>query len=592
MANGTLTPAERRKAIKARRNGIIFVLACVCVAAGWFQYNRTHQVDPASKLITTKVTRADLVETVAATGSVTPQTGAEVHIGSQITGTIKELKADIGTLLKANDTIAVLNLPDLDAQVRQAKAALDAAVTKEQQTEAGVNLEVTQTREGIISAQAGVKSAQALLDQAVAAMKLTGVQTPTDIRKAQAALDAAKAALSTAQSNLRQQQASGNLQIATANETVTQNQATYNNDVLTVKRNQPLLAKGYIAQSVLDDAVAAQQVAASQLASAKENVGLVKASVDANLQTAKDAVSTAQQNEQAAVAALEAAKAEPYNDAQKLQAVNSARQALYQANSTLKNAIANKIADTLKQQDVLQAQEAVRVAKATYDYNLAEQDKATIRTPIAATVINLAVQQGETLAAGLASPTVIVVADLHRLQVDAYCDETDIGKIKLGQLANVIVDAFPKHQYKGKVTKIAAGSTIQQGVVTYDVTIKLTQKDIDDMKHRLLPDMTVNATFETGKLTNVLVVPSVAIKVSTKGSTVNVLTRKDGKPIVTPHKVTTGGNDDSNTEIRKGLNEGDVVVLAGTLPTTGKAPGQGPGPTSPFGPSGGRGGGR
>src|SRR5580700_2175519 len=244
MANVTQTPAERRKAQKARRNIIIFVAVCICAAAGWYQYNRTHQVDPASKLITTKASRADLVETVAATGSITPQTGAEVHVGSQITGTIKELKADIGTVLKANDTIAILNLPDLDAQVRQAKAALDAAVTKLQQTESGVNLEVTQTREGIISAQAGVKSAQALVDSAVAALKLTGVMTPTDIRKAQAAVDVAKAALSTAQSNLKQQQASGNLQIATANETVTQNQATYTNAGLTVKRNQALLAKG------------------------------------------------------------------------------------------------------------------------------------------------------------------------------------------------------------------------------------------------------------------------------------------------------------------------------------------------------------
>ncbi len=583
MASGTPTPAERRKAQKTRRNVIILVVVCVCAGAGWYQYDKSHQVDPASKLITTKVTHADLVETVAATGSITPQTGAEVHIGSQITGTIKELKADIGTVLKANDAIAILNLPDLDAQVRQAKASLDSAVTKEQQTEAGVNLEETQTREGIVSAQAGVKSAQALYDEAVAAQKLTGVQTPTDIRKAQATLDAAKAALSTANSNLRQQQASGNLQIATANDSVTQNQATYNNDVLTVKRNEPLLAKGYIAQSVLDSAVAAQQVAASQLASAKENVDLVKASVDANLQTAKDAVSTAQQNQQSAVAALDAANAEPYNDQQKQQAVNSAKQAMYQANSALTNARANKIADTLKQQDVMQAQEAVRIARATYDYNLAQQDKSVIRTPIAATVINLAVQQGETLAAGLSSPTVIVVADLHRLQVDAYVDETDIGKIKLGQAANIVVDAFQKRTYKGIVTKIDKGSTIQQGVVTYDVTIKLTQKDIDDQKHRLLPDMTVNATFETGKLTNVLVVPSVAIKVSTKGSTVNVLTRVNGKAVVNPQKVTTGGNDETNTEIRKGLNEGDVVVLAGALPNA-KGP-NGPGPTSPFGPS-------
>ena len=586
MSNAALTPAERRKKQKSRRTAIIAGVVLVGAIIGWVQWNKAHQPDPTAKLITAKAFRADLVETVAATGSVTAQTGALVHVGSQITGTIKQLKADIGTLLKAGDPIAILNLPDLDAQVRQAKASLDAAVTKAEQTRAGVNLEVTQTREGIASAEAGVKNAQAVLDQAQALLSFSKVQTPSDIKKAEAALAVSRAALSTSRSNLKQVQASANLQIATANDTVVQDMATAKNDDLVVKRNKALLAKGFVAESVVDDAVAAASIAQAQLTAAKENVDLVKAAVEANLASARDNVTQSQRNVEAAVAALDAAKGEPFNDAQKLEAVNAARQALEQAKSTLKNAIANKVADTLKQQDVIQAEEAVRVARANYEYNEAQQDKSIIRSPIAGTVLNLAVQQGETLAAGLSSPTVIIVADLHRLQVDTYVDETDIGKIRLGQEANVIIDAFPKHPYKGKVVKIAAGSTIQQGVVTYDVTVALSQKDIDDKKHKLLPDMTVNVSFATGKLANVLVVPSVAIKVSTKGSTVNVLTKKDGKPVITPVKVSTGGNDEANTEVRKGLKDGDVVILAGYDPNN---RGQ-QGPASPFGPSGGGGG--
>jgi len=218
---------------------------------------------------------------------------------------------------------------------------------------------------------------------------------------------------------------------------------------------------------------------------------------------------------------------------------------------------------------------------------MAQQAKSIIRSPITGTVLNLAVQQGETLAAGLSSPTVIVVADLHRLQVDAYVDETDIGKIKIGEEASVAVDAFPKRPLRGHVVKVAAGSTIQQGVVTYDVTIGLEQKDIDDRRRRLLPDMTANVTFQTGKLTNVLVVPSVAIKVTKKGSFVNVLTTVDGKPEVKMKPVKTGGNDETNTEIRDGLKEGDVVIQAG-YDQSGRGPG---GPQNPFGPSGGRAGG-
>src|SRR4029077_9317966 len=124
--------------------------------------------------------------------------------------------------------------------------------------------------------------------------------------------------------------------------------------------------------------------------------------------------------------------------------------------------------NVLKQQDIEQAREAVSVSQAQVNYSKDQLDKTYIRTPISGTVLQLAAQQGETLAAGLSAPTLIVVADLNRLPVDAYVDETDIGKVQLGQNAAVTVDAFPKKVFKGKVSKIASGSTIQQGVITYD----------------------------------------------------------------------------------------------------------------------------
>ena len=114
----------------------------------------------------------------------------------------------------------------------------------------------------------------------------------------------------------------------------------------------------------------------------------------------------------------------------------------------------------MKDQDVLQAQEAVktaqeavRVAKAQVDYQKAQLEKTVIRSPITGTVLQLAQQQGETLAAGLNAPTLIVVADLNRLQVDAYVDETDIGKVRLGQEADITVDAFPKAPSRAKSRK-------------------------------------------------------------------------------------------------------------------------------------------
>ncbi len=590
MSNSTATGAVRKKGKKTSRNIAIVIVLAAAGGLGYFQWNKAHQVDTtAQNLITAKAGRADLIETVAATGSITAQTGAQVKIGSQITGTIKRLFADIGTQVKAGDPIAILNLPDLEAQVAQAKASMEAAAVKLEQTKSGVELEKTQTAQAVLSAQAGLNSARARQETAEANLKQQNVQTPADIRRAENALASSKAALSTARSNLKQVEASAALQISTAQSAVTQSTATSNNAAINLKRNKELLVKGYVAGSIVDNAQEAATVALAQLASARENVSLVRAKVAADLQAARDAVSSAEQNVLSASAALDAARSEPFIDKAKQAALNDARQAVEQARTVLKNAQANRVQDTLKLQDVSQAQHALEVAKAVYAYNLAQQDKSIIRSPISGTVLQLASQQGETLAAGLSSPTLIVVADLNRLQVDAYVDETDIGKVKLGQEASITVEAYSKRPLKGKVVKIASGSTIQQGVVTYDVTIA-----IKDEKHRLKPDMTANVVLQTGKLSNVLVVPSVAIKVSTKGSTVNVVTKAEGKTVITPKRVKTGGNDEANTEIREGINEGDTVVLAGM--ESGK--GGGMGPASPFGPSrpagggGGGGGGR
>jgi RND family efflux transporter MFP subunit len=296
----------------------------------------------------------------------------------------------------------------------------------------------------------------------------------------------------------------------------------------------------------------------SKVEAARQNIELVKAKVAAELQSARDQVVQAQQNVGSAQAALAAAQAGTYQDTAKLADVNDARAEVRQAEANLKTALANTANNALKQQDVQQAREAVRLAQAQVEYAKAQVQKTYIRTPISGTVLQLAAQQGETLAAGLSAPTLIIVADLDRLEVDAFVDETDIGRVRLGQKADVTVDAFPRHHFKGHVTKIAAGSTIQQGVVTYDVTIA-----IRDRKHRLRPDMTASTTIDTGRRSNVLLVPSEAVKLGVHGTTVNVVTRKFGSTQVERHKVKTGGSDGVNTEIREGLLEGETVVLAG-----------------------------
>src|SRR5438128_7593590 len=145
MEQVTAPPAVRRKT--RRSNGrVIGIVATLAIAAalGWWGWVKTHPADSATaKLLTDTVKKGDLVETVSATGSVTAQTGAQVKIGSQITGRIKRLYADVGSRVKAGQLIAELDLPDIRAQLQQAEANLSLARTKLIQQESGVAMERT-----------------------------------------------------------------------------------------------------------------------------------------------------------------------------------------------------------------------------------------------------------------------------------------------------------------------------------------------------------------------------------------------------------------------------------------------------------------
>lgn len=588
----TRTVGVKRRAKRTFRALPTILIIGAAAGLGWYGWSRGQKTeDPTAKLITAKVEKGDLVETINPTGSVTAQTGAMVKIGSQITGRIKRLYADVGSQVKAGQVIAELDLPDIEAQLQQAQANAALARTRALQQQTGQGMQQTQTSTAVMQARAEVTAAQARLASAQAAAKLQTVQTPTDIRRAETALKAAQAALSTSKSDLAQIRASGKLQIATAQEQLTQAKANATNADSQFRRQDELNKKGFVSTSLVDEARATAAVYKSQVSAAAQNVELVKEKVSADQASAADRVTQAQQNVESAQAALEAAQAGTYQNDVKVAAVKDAQQQLAQARSALQAAQANTTQNALKVQDIRGAQEAATAAEAQVAYYQAQLAKTLIRSPITGTVLQLASQQGETLAAGLSAPTLIIVADLNRLQVDAFVDETDIGKVRLGQEAEIRVDAYPRHTFKGRVTKVASGSTIQNGVVTYDVSIAL-----EPSRMQLKPDMTASVTIHTGKKTGVLLVPSEAVKANGRGSTVKVVKPGDPKAEPETRRVQIGASDGINTEIKEGLKEGETVVLAGG--DDGRRRGN-MGPSSPFGPSnnraktaGGGGGGR
>ena len=186
---------------------------------------------------------------------------------------------------------------------------------------------------------------------------------------------------------------------------------------------------------------------------------------------------------------------------------------------------------------------------------------ATIAAPIAGVIASVTTQEGETVAAGLNAPTFVTVVDLERLQVNAFVDEVDIGKIQIGQRVAFNVDAFPAQDFTGQVAAIYPTATILDNVVKYVVAIA-----IDDERRGLLrPEMTANIRIKLEART-VLAIPARAIRQEGGRNIVSVSTDTGSEN----RAIRVGWRDGPWAEIVEGLLEGERILL-NTNATSGAA---------------------
>ena len=148
------------------------------------------------------------------------------------------------------------------------------------------------------------------------------------------------------------------------------------------------------------------------------------------------------------------------------------------------------------QQDLVAVEAAAAQARARLDAARSAEELArirlgyaTVRAPIAGIVASVTTHEGETVAASLAAPTFVTLIDPTRLECVALVDETDIGRVALGDSAEFTVDAYPGRVYHGIVARIAPDATVVGGVVDYETTLRLIGSTAG-----LKPQMTTSVT--------------------------------------------------------------------------------------------------
>jgi HlyD family secretion protein len=169
---------------------------------------------------------------------------------------------------------------------------------------------------------------------------------------------------------------------------------------------------------------------------------------------------------------------------------------------------AAKAALAAAQAQVNQALAQAKQKAAAVDVAQTNLDHTIIRAPIDGVVTARNVDVGQTVAASLQAPTLFNIAqDLTKMQVYAATDESDVGKMKVGQMASFKVDAFPKDTFTGRVSQVRMNPTTVQNVVTYNTII-----DFDNPQQKLFPGMTAYVSIPVASATDVIKVPDGALR--------------------------------------------------------------------------------
>ena len=131
-----------------------------------------------------------------------------------------------------------------------------------------------------------------------------------------------------------------------------------------------------------------------------------------------------------------------------------------------------------------------------------------ITSPIDGIVIARQVDMGQTVAASMSAPELfIIAADLTKMRVIANIDESDVGRIRPGQVVSFTVDAYPSETFEGTVSQVRLEPVIQQNVVTYATVI-----DVPNNELKLKPGMTATVTLEIARRENILRIQNSALR--------------------------------------------------------------------------------
>jgi HlyD family secretion protein len=239
------------------------------------------------------------------------------------------------------------------------------------------------------------------------------------------------------------------------------------------------------------------------------------------------------------------------------QSLDDAQQKYLFAVNTRDKAVSQISVDTSK---LRQAEAQVAQAQASLKQLEEQLGYTTITSPMDGTILSRDVEIGDAVSSilvlGSTATLVMTIGDTTQVYVQGKVDESDIGKVYLGQAARIKVESFKDKTFQGKVTKIAPLGVEKDNVTTFEVRVS-----IDNPGGELKANMTANAEILLEEHKNVLTVPEQAVLYDKdRNASVEV---PDSKTKTGRRKIDikAGISNGTKTEVLAGLKSGDTVIL-------------------------------
>lgn len=399
----------------------------------------------------------------------------EVAVSPKIGGRLTEVRFHEGDRVRQGDVVARLDTAELDAQIAQAEAALNAAMARLDAARNGSRpQQIAAARAAFAQAQAAAAGARKNLSHAELAFRRT-----TELR---AAYDSARMRSKAAEAQLADAREALDLvlagarsqQIDQARAAVTQAQVALRKAELDKQRTETLFEDGAVSAQQRDAAHAARDAAAAQLDQARAALdNLLAGARPEEIRRAELGVRQAQANLDAARLA-EAAAREALTD-RLVAATNldAARTGVRSADAQVRAARAqlDLLLEGTRPEDVRAAVQQARQAQATLRLARSQRANAVVIAPCDGVVKARTAEPGEVVAAG--SP-VLVLVDTASPWLRVYVPESRYGLIRLGDRADVTVDSFPGVVFTGTVVEVASEAEFTpKNVQSYEERVKL-----------------------------------------------------------------------------------------------------------------------